>query len=134
MKPRKTNNTPVSPITVAPATAVKSVSGRTAQLSIFDPTSSTKRRKIAQAVSAYVYSFVGAEYPTDPALWEFCGSATRDVFSVTFGDEVAAGAQVWLCAAWCSRRGDTGPVSMPVTTRLQFGGVSANEEGMKIAA
>jgi hypothetical protein len=89
---------------------------------------------IAGVASALVYTFVGATYPTDPTLWQFYAPVGRSDCRIDFPDTVAAGAQVWICAAYVSRRGETGPISVPVSTNLQVGGVNGASTGLKIAA
>ena len=118
---KKINPTPIPPPAANPGMDLLSVSGRTVRVNIHDSASSSKRGKPAGALGANVYSFAGATYPADPAAWQFEGQATRNVFDVTFPGTVAGGAQVWLCARWYNRRGETGPMSTPITTFLQGG-------------
>ncbi len=124
--------TAVKPPAVAPATTIKKVAGQTVTVSIFDPTSSTKRRKVKDAIGAWVYSFVGENYPADPALWQFEGTAGKHTFDVTIPN-APPGARVWLCARWVTRKGETGPMSMPISTYLQCGGVTVQAD-LKLAA
>lgn len=88
-------------------------------------------------------------------FWERRGKRfypTGANFKIVFPDAVANSVQVWACferrrdapqtalpaahrcrcAAWVSRRGETGPVGAPITTNIQ-GGVSS-APAMKIAA
>ena len=129
---------PVPPVTVRPAVDIVSVTGRQVTVSIHDSASSVKRGKPAGAIAAYVYAFVGTTYPSDPSMWAFNGAATKSKYDVNFPESVANGAQVWVCAAWVNRRGETGPVSVPISTNVQGGGVNAsanmNIQSVKIAA
>jgi hypothetical protein len=118
---RKTEPSRVPPPTERPGMEVVSVVARTVEVRIWDTASSTKRGKPANAVSAFVYTFAGATYPTDPTLWQFNGPATKSTYEIVFPDTIANGAQVWVCAAWVNRKGETGPVSVPVTTFVQGG-------------
>lgn len=130
-------NTPPSPIpapTVRPGVVVSSVVGRTVYTTIHESASSPKRRKPAEAVQAYVYWFAGEDYPSDAANWQFAGPANKADFNFTVPNTVAGGALVWICAAWVSRRGDSGPMSVPISTNVQGGGVAAVEGELKIAA
>ena len=79
-----------------------------------------------------MYSFVGMDYPSDPTAWNFEGSTTKPKFDIVFPNTVAGGTQVWVCAAWSNAKQQTGPVSVPITTNLQGGGMSA--PAMKIGA
>lgn len=128
---------PPSPIpapAVRPAMDLVSVVTRTVTVHIHDSASKTKRGKPAGTVAAFVYTFVGDNYPSDPTTWQFQGPATKAIFSIVFPDSVAGGAQVWVCAAWVNRRGDTGPVSVPISTNVQGGGVSPQTANVKLAA
>lgn len=129
---RKVKPTPIPAPTARPGMDLVAVVVRTVTVNIHDSASSTKRRKAAGATAAFVYTYVGESYPTDPTLWQFQGPATKSTYEIVFPDSVASGAQVWICAAWMNRRGETGPVSVPITTNIQGGGMSASS--MKIAA
>jgi len=124
--------TPIPPPGVRPGVDVISVAGRTVSLNVHDSASSTKRGKPAPARAAWVYSFVGENYPSDPSLWNFEGSTTKAKFDILFPSTVAGGTQVWICAAWINAKQQAGPVSVPVTTNIQGGGTSTSS--MKIAA
>lgn len=127
-----TNPSPVPAPTVSPTMAGLSVTGRRVKGRVHD-NGSSRPSKLPGAACAWLYSYVGATYPTDPSLWLFQGAVTNGKFDVTFDDSVPGGAQVWLCAAWVSPRGEAGPVSVPMTTYLQGGGVSS-VPGVKLAA
>ena len=117
---------------VTPAVDVIGVSGRTVQLNVHDSASSTKRGKPLGTTAAWVYSFVGENYPADPLAWTFEGATTRPRFDILFPSTVAGGSQVWVCAAWINPRQQAGPTSVPITTNLPGGG--SMTETMKIAA
>jgi hypothetical protein len=117
---------------VQPAVDVIGVTGRTVQLNVHDSASSTKRGKPFGATAAWVYSFVGANYPSDPLAWNFEGATTRPRFDILFPSSVAGGSQVWVCAAWINAKQQAGPTSVPITTNLPGGG--SLSETMKIAA
>ncbi len=119
---------------VRPGMDIIAVSNRTISVHIHDSASSTKRGKPPGTTAAWVYSFVGAEYPSDPTAWNFEGSTTKSKFNILFPSSVAGGTQVWLRAAWINPRQQTGPTSVPITTTLQGGGSSTVSPEMKIAA
>lgn len=136
---------PLPPPGVRPGVDVISVAGRTVSLSIHDSASSTKRGKPFPATAAWVYSYVGETYPSDPNEWSFEGATTKAKFDIVFPSSVAGGTQVWICAAWINAKQESGPVSVPITTNLQGGGVSTTSantqgttttttQGVKIAA
>ncbi len=118
---------------VRPGVDMVSVNGRTVSIHIHDSASSSKRGKPADTTAAWVYTFVGAEYPSDPTLWDFNGSATTGKFEIVFPNTLAGGTQVWVCAAWINGKQEAGPTSVPITTNLQGGGTSA-QGAMQIAA
>ena len=120
---RETGRTPVGPPTVRPGVDVVSSVGRTVTVSVHDSASDSKRSRPENTICAFVYSFVGDDYPTDPAGWTFCGSTSKPIYEIQFPDTTPAGSQVWVCATWVSRRQETGPVSLPVTVNLPGGGM-----------
>lgn len=117
---------------VRPGMDIISVANRTVSVHIHDSASSNKRGKPAGSEAAWVYSFVGENYPSDPLEWNFEGATTKAKFDIVFPSTVAGGTQVWVCAAWINAKQEAGPTSVPITTNLQGGGVSA--ASMKIAA
>lgn len=131
---RDATPSPVPAPTVRPGMDIVSVVGREMELSIHDSASSTKRGKPAGAVQALVYFFAGEDYPSDPNGWSFAGIATKNKFSFTVPDSVAGGTRVWVCAAWTNRTGDAGPTNVPISSNIQGGGSSAQQQAMKIAA
>jgi len=116
-----------------PGVDLVSVVTRTVTIHIHDSASSTKRGKPDGTVAAWVYSYVGTNYPTDPTAWDFQGATTKSNHDIVFPDSVASGAQVWVCAAWINGKQQAGPVSVPVTTNVQGGGMSVTAE-LRIAA
>ncbi len=129
-KQRSPNNRP----TVRPGMDMVSVNGRSVSIHIHDSASITKRGKPAGTVAAWVYTFVGAEYPSDPTLWDFNGSATTGKFEIAFPNTLPGGTQVWVCAAWINGKQEAGPTSVPISTNLQGGGSSSSTMTMNIAA
>lgn len=130
---RKSGNTPVPVPSVRPGMDLVSVVGRTISVHIHDSASSAKRGKPAGAVTAWVYSFVGENYPSDPSDWNFHGAANKEKFDFTLPGSTPNGAQVWICAAWVNGKNQAGPPSVPLTTNIQGGGMSSGAS-MKIAA
>ncbi len=131
---RAASASPIPAPTARPGMDLVSVVARTVTVHIHDSASSTKRGKPAGAISAWVYTFVGAEYPSDPSLWQFHGAFNKPEAKIDFPNTVPSGAQVWICAAWVSRRGEAGPSSVPISTNVQGGGASAQQQELKIAA
>ncbi|MGC4031567.1 MAG: hypothetical protein QM754_07510 [Tepidisphaeraceae bacterium] len=112
---------------------VLSVVGRLVTVNVYDSTSLTKRGKPKNCVGAKLYTFVGDSYPSDPTLWAYQGDYTKTKCEILFPDTVAAGSNVFVCAAWYTRT-SVGPVCVPVATVIQYGGVQAQSPAMKMAA
>lgn len=125
---------PIPASTVSPAVDLVSVTNRTVMVHIHDSAASNKRGKPAGVVAAWVYTFIGQNYPADPAAWEFVGSATRAKHEIVFADSVAAGQQAWIRCAWINRKQQAGPFSEPITTNIQGGGSAVTGQDIKIAA
>ncbi len=110
-------NTPPTPTPVPgtrPVMTVVSSMGRSVKSRIADETTPNKRSKPANVTEAEIFTFVGAESPADISAWTYQGQASKTAFDVTFPASVASGAKVWICARWCNRRGEPGPLSIPV--------------------
>lgn len=114
---------PVPPPATAPGVDVISVNVRTVSLRVHDSAIPARRGKPAGASAAYIYSFVGAEFPADPSAWNFEGATTTPRFDIVFPSTLAGGTQVWVCAAWVNRKQQSGPTSVPISTTLQGGGL-----------
>lgn len=130
----RVSNSPIPPPSVTPAVDVVSVIARTVTLNIHDSALATRRGKPAGATAAYVFSFVGANYPADPADWKMEGGTTKARFEVLFPSEVAGGTQVWIRCCWVNAKQQTGPMSVPIATTLQGGGTMAEAPLLKMAA
>ncbi|MEM1012506.1 MAG: hypothetical protein AAGI46_09840 [Planctomycetota bacterium] len=109
-------------------------------ISVFDPRSRSKRVKAPGTTQAWMYTFVGDEYPSDPAAWTFHGATTRYKHEIALPTSLPGGTQVWVTASWVNPRGMAGPPSMPVSAFTQYTGAntatqsSEDEGGMKLAA
>ena len=120
--PRRTRTRIPAPAT-APMIDVGVVTGRLVNLRLHSADFRRRRGIEPGAKGANLYSFVGDAEPTDPRDYHFEGMTTRTITQVTFPNNVASGATVWLCACWVSDRGETGPTSAPVNVTLQGGAV-----------
>lgn len=130
---RKTHQTPQPPPATAPGVTIGGVSGTTITALIDDPTSEAKRRRLPGTIGAYVFYYVGSQYPTDPGLWEFCGLATRYEHKCELPTSLAAGTQVWITAAWINRKGESSPLAQPVAAYVGYAGSSSAQQ-IKLAA
>ena len=131
--------TPRPAPTTAPTVAIAGVVDRTVKVTIYDPQTASKRGKPKDAVAAWVYTYVGDDYPSDPSAWDFQGAATRYSHQVVFPSGIPGGTKVFVMAAWINGKQQSGPPSLPVSTCLQGGGAvaqqaSRGERDLKIAA
>lgn len=132
--PRSNGLTPVPAPTERPGMDLLSVVGRTVSVHIHDAGSSMKRGKPDGAVAAWVYTYAGAEYPSDPTLWQFQGGYNKPLVDINFPNTMASGQQVWVCAAWVNGKNEAGPTSVPISTNVQGGGGASAAAPLKIAA
>jgi hypothetical protein len=131
--PRRTPS-PVPTPGAAPGVELISVVGSEVNIRVYNAQSATRRGKPAGAAAAFIYTFVGAEYPADPSKWTFQGSTSKTTFKAVFAGNPPAGTQVWISASWFNARQETGPSSVPITTYLQYAGVTVTGDALKIAA
>jgi hypothetical protein len=110
--------------TTQPVVSIVSVLGRTVQLRLRDSATPHRVGKPVNVSSATILSFVGATPPASIGQWKFEGNATKTVVDVTFPDTVAPGTLVWFAAFWSNGKDQSGPVSDPISTYLQYGSVS----------
>jgi hypothetical protein len=86
------------------------------------------RGKLAGMAGASIFSFVGAEPPTDSGQWKFEGSVARVTrIEIPFPATTPAGAQVFLTSFWFNARMQSGPLTPPFGFNLPGGGVSMAE-------
>lgn len=121
---RDNRPTPIPAPTIAPDLDVVSVVGRTVRVRLHATTTGSRRGRPPGVAGASVFSHVGPEPSANVADWRFVGNTTRPTFDVEFDDDVAPGAQVWLTAFWYNPRAQSGPSAAPVTTHVQYGGIS----------
>jgi hypothetical protein len=121
--PRRTYTRVPAP-SVRPGVRLGPVHSRTVSVKLYE-VESGRRRRPARTVSAWLYSFVGEQYASDPKAWKFMGGTTKSSAELTFPNTLPGGTRVWICAAWVNGKQQLGPRSTPVMTYLQGGGVSA---------
>jgi len=134
LNPRITPRVPIPVPSEMPEVDVNSVVGRVVTVRLHSATSEG-RAKPNGVGGAMVYTFVGETPPDELGEWFFQGNVTRTLFEIEFPNSVAPGTKVWVTAAWTNPRGQAGPACDPVSTHVQFGGVSASmEAALKVAA
>jgi hypothetical protein len=122
---------PIPAPVARPVMEIVSVAERTVTIRVRG--TSTRSGRPAGTKGAWVYSFVGTNYPSDPTGWSFEGATSKRNLQIVFPSTLAAGTQVWICAAWINGKQEAGPTCVPLSTNLQGGG-AAVVNGMKLAA
>jgi hypothetical protein len=120
--------------TQRPAAGIDGVFDRTVSMTIGRPGDGARGVLVPGATQVLVYYFAGENYDSDPHTWQFAGVCTGRKFQFTVPASVPAGTRVWACAAYTNKRGEAGPVSMPVSVAVQGTGAQATEASIKIAA
>ena len=120
--------------TQRPNAGITGVIDRTVSMMIGKPGDGARGVLVPGATQVLVYYFAGENYQSDPNTWQFAGVCTERKFQFTVPASVPAGTRVWACAAYTNKRGEAGPVSMPVSIAVQGTGAQATEASIKIAA
>lgn len=115
---------PISAPALPPGLSVVSVVAWTVRIKLYDRNSSGKRGKPAGVNGASVFSFVGAEPPSDISAWKFEQNTGHTSMDLAFPSTIAPGTKVWLTGFWFNGRKQNGPACTPVSTNLQGGSVS----------
>ncbi|MFT3788754.1 MAG: hypothetical protein QM770_21725 [Tepidisphaeraceae bacterium] len=117
----------------APLLTVRSVRATTATVVLTDPTSS-RRGKPDGAAGATLFVYVGDEPPTNLSGWRYYGQTGRTTIDITFESSLPPGTRVWFTALWFSARKETSPLSPPIHTHLQGGGVQVSKAMVRALA
>jgi hypothetical protein len=109
--------TPVPAPSTQPLINLMSTGGKAMTIRLADELTPTKRARPAGSVGAEVYSYVAAApgvLPDDLEQWRFEGLATKAEFEVDYnGPDV--GKTATIVARWYNAKGETGPLSDPIT-------------------
>ncbi len=108
---------PVPAPATKPALDLRGIDRQSHLILIADETTPTRRARPAGAIGAEVYAFIGAPGATPPAdlkHWEYMGLASKSEFTVSY-EAADANKQAVIVARWVNRRGESGPVSNPIT-------------------
>jgi hypothetical protein len=114
-----------------PLVGVVKVMGKSVRVRVSDRDSLRRRGKPAGIAGAAVFTAAGDLPPAKLADWSFQANITRPLVDVHFDAEVPAGGKVWIMAFWYNPRGQRGPASMPVCTRV---GDGVSNLGLRLAA
>ena len=94
---------------------------RVVRVRLRDKAAPTRRGKPPGVAGAAMLSCVADEPPARLADWTFHGNATRPTYAIQFDAQTPAGAKVWIAAYWYNTRGQSGPLSTPISVRMQDG-------------
>ena len=120
---RDVEPSPVPVPDTAPVVEIASMNGWLARLRLREA-GSERRGKPTGVIGANIYTFTGAEPPTELTDWVFEGETTRTIFDVQFPGTLAAGTKVWVTACWKNPRFQVGPASTPISM-LVGGGITS---------
>jgi hypothetical protein len=120
---KDTHNTPQPVPDFAPLLSVTKVDGNVVTVRAANPNEPASKARPPFTAGIALFSYVGAEAPTDPAAFKFEGNTGRIDIAVTFPASVATGANVWFVAFFFNNRKQSGPACMPVGATLGSGSV-----------
>ena len=106
--------TPVPAPSTRPLVNLLDTGGKSHLIRLADETTPNKRARPVGAAGAEVYSFIGETPPQDLEMWRFEGQATKADFVVDYTN-ADVGKTATIVARWYNRKGETGPVSNPIT-------------------
>jgi hypothetical protein len=122
---RKVEPTPVPIPGFAPKIDILEVDGHEVTIALRDALKIKSKAKPAGTAGANVFSYVGATPPDDVQDWTFQGGVSNpSKVTYTFDASIAPGSKVWFTAFWFNPRNQSGPATSPVSTVIQFGGIS----------
>jgi hypothetical protein len=120
---RDAEPTPIPPPTVSPEIDFIPTGTRTIRIRLHNEVT-LNRRKPEGVKGATVFYHVGATPPAELSEWTFHENVTRTTLDVNLPPSIAPGSQVWFTAFWFNPRAQSGPAATPVSTFMQFGGLS----------
>jgi hypothetical protein len=121
--PRQQPN-PIPAPSSAPGIEIETLNGWSVKIRLFDTQTSGRRGKLPGTAGASIFSFVGANPPTDLSEYQFEGNTGKVVVDLTFPNSLPAGTKVWITAFWFNNRKQSGPMSAPISANLPGGSVS----------
>ncbi|MCC7351650.1 MAG: hypothetical protein IT446_13900 [Phycisphaerales bacterium] len=121
---------PIPPPSAILTVDVVSVSGSTFRVRLHgEPVRTAKPDGVA---GAQIFSFTGETAPSDLTLWRQTDPTTRTEAYVTV-DDAAPGALVWLVARWFNAKMEFGPLSEPVSARVQWAVGNSSPQALRLA-
>lgn len=120
---RDVEPSPVPAPTVSPEIDFLITGTRTIRIRLHNQTA-LNRRKPDGVKGATVFYHVGAAAPVELSDWTFHESVTKTTLDVDLPASVEGGSVVWFTAFWFNPRLQSGPATTPVSTFMQYGGLS----------
>ena len=120
---RDSSPTPIPPPVDSPEIDFLPTGTRTIRVRLHNE-NTLRLRKPAGVKGATVFYHVGPTAPPELTNWTFHESTTKTTLNIDLPASVDAGSQVWFTAFWFNPRSQSGPAATPVSTFMQFGGLS----------
>ncbi len=120
---RDASPSPIPAPTVSPEIDFMPTGTRTIRIRLHNETV-LHVRKPDGVKGATVFYHVGETPPAELKDWTFHTNTTKTTLDVDLPAGVASGSQVWFTAFWRNPRDQSGPATTPVSTVVQFGGLS----------
>jgi hypothetical protein len=112
----------------APIVEVRSVDGHAVRIRVHSAANYEKRARPIDADGASIFTHVGEHEPVTTDDLKFETNISRTTAEIVLPQSLAPGTKVWIAARWFGSKKQSGPMSQPVSTYIQFGG------GMRMAA
>jgi hypothetical protein len=120
---RDSSPSPIPAPTVAPEMDFIPTGTRTIRVRLHNE-QTLNRKKPEGVKGATLFYHVGETAPAELNDWTFYTNTTKTVNDVELPAEIASGATVWFTAFWRNPKDQSGPATTPVSTKVQWGGLS----------
>ena len=107
----------------SPIVKLKAIDGRRIAVRLTDTNRPTSRARPRDVALATIFTSIGGHEPSDASAWRWAASSSKTTIELTMNESAAPGTRVWVTACWQNRKADQGPLSAPVSVRLNFEGV-----------
>ncbi len=119
LNPRSGTRSPVPAPTTWPVTRVEATARFTLSLLTVDHETMKRAKKPAGAHGFEIWAFVGDSAPLDPSGYSFLALATRSPF-LDVRPPADAGKTIHYLTRWQNRRGEPGPWSQVISTKIPY--------------
>lgn len=115
---------PIPPPSEAPEIDFMPTATRTIRIRLHNEKTLGHRGRPHGVKGATVFSYIGEEAPIDLNEWKFEGNTTHTVINIDPPPTVPSGTKMWFTAFWRNPRDQSGPATTPISTIVQWGGMS----------